>query len=288
MMTSPERLLTLARSGASIAEQTAALLDELRGCGLDDASLEEIVRSLEPGYFLEEVEGPTRSRIGGGASVRLPTGRSWPTSDGQPLSFLYEIVFDDLTGLDEVGMLPTGGALLVFHQENDAYTGQRLNETSVMWRPHDDPGVETDEGLNLKLGQWQPLGQRWLAGYATPFVTVTDRDYAITEIVLDARSHLFNKPRLCAGAQTVDSLPETITKWFMVAANHGRHEEIAAFDAAEQRGEGWRLLLQQADHYYPDEGLGLQWSVAGTRLIVIPEIDLAQKRFDRCFTIYDR
>lgn len=61
--------------------------------------------------------------------------------------------------------------------------------------------------------------------------------------------------------------------------------EFAKYTASEQRGEGWRLLVAQHPTNFADGNTTFNWGIAGARFIVIPEVDVPSRRFDRALAV---
>lgn len=90
-MVTREDLWALSSSGAPLLQQRRQLRQGLLEREIPEAVVDAAMAVACDGYSLWESEEPTRSRVGGVDEVRLPTGTSWPTNCGDPLSFLYEI-----------------------------------------------------------------------------------------------------------------------------------------------------------------------------------------------------
>ncbi len=290
-MVNSEYLLDLARSGSPLSVQRAALEAGLAEQGLSPGAVAAVMSQTLDGFIVLETNVPTGSRIGGGDLVRLPSGVDWPKDGDCPLAFLFEIDLDELVGSAGVVGAPTGGSLLLFHDEDPGIEDSWLASTRVLFRSADDPGVETTEGRSY---DWQPIGRRYLQGFASPIIgqgpELDDARQQVgatweeTSSAIDALTAHVMRAHRFLGAPTMRqaAFGEEVAIWFSELESDDDRDR---FSEAEQRGEGWCLLLQPVDPSDPGPDIDLQWSVAGSRYHVIPEVDLHAGKFDRVITL---
>lgn len=170
----------IASRGASLEDQRSLLEKGLLERGVPTELVTAAMSEARDGFLLYETSEKTRSRAGGAGSVCLPTGETWPLNYGDPLAFLFEICLDDLVGPTQAGV-PSSGALLLFHDEEPGLEGSYLAATRVLYRPPNDPGVETTEGAGY---DWQPSGEIALKGLAFPTLAIGVELEAVFESVL--------------------------------------------------------------------------------------------------------
>jgi uncharacterized protein YwqG len=264
-------LRELALAGADLTLQRAAMVDGLLAHGISADTVLAIMENVRDGVGLLELEDSTRrSRIGG--DPELPPGEEWPRDlDGEPLTFIATLDLDELPYLDP---LPVGGTLLVFWSER-YFEWERMDfrvATRVFWLP---PGVEpvgvpTPDGANAY--ESVPL-----SGFLMPVlgeeenIDVADED---EEPFFEAQEELlglYGHQLLGASRDIQGPVLDEVSYWF----ENGFPETREDFTEAELAGEGWMLLGQI------DSTGDLMFGDAGAIYLLIPEVDLDARRFDR-------
>jgi uncharacterized protein YwqG len=252
------KLLGAALAGADLTVQRELLADGLRTYGVSKGGVRTLMEHVRDGVVLfERGDDTRRSRIGGPA--QLPPGVDWPLDpDGEPLTFIATIDFDEHPKL---APLPDHGVLLVFW--SDRYFEWERKDfgaaTRVFWVPKriapiDAPtptGVEEYDAVPLTgvlmpvLGTWQEIKLR-------------SRDYdALNDAYEDELEELYDHQLLGAS----------------------RDHQGPVFDDVELPGKGWMLLAQIEATY------DLSFGDLGALFLVIREVDLDARRFDRVIGI---
>jgi hypothetical protein len=272
-------LSELARAGARLADQRAALMQALRERGVSDASTEAVFAHVRDGIVLTGCKRACRSRIGGPG--RLPVGVPWPRRRGDwHLGFLAELALGELPA---VPPLPNDGTLLVFEDMETWGSEYGIFEaTRVLYVPEGDPIVAASPPEKVV---W-PLGQKYIQGRAMPIAgdpglvidetlaDAPDRDRvidAMNDLVsgLYGRYWLLGAPREVQGP-VLQELPYHLEEQASPA-------ERSRLDEQELAGEGWALLAQVDE----DPDIDLAIGDGGSFYLLIPEVDLRSRRFDR-------
>ena len=78
----------------------------------------EVLKSLKPAIGIkpgeENQEVEATSKLGGAPDV--PNKFNWPSSQGKPMTFLCQIVLEEITGYEPSHLLPKTGVLYFFAQ----------------------------------------------------------------------------------------------------------------------------------------------------------------------------
>lgn len=277
-----EELWELAVSGASLAEQQAAIADSLRDRGLRPPVVAAIENELLPGALLRPRLGGT-SRAGGGFPPLVEEGWQWPESSWGRLAFLAEVRLDDLIGGAALGLAATRGSLLFFHDETPGLDELWLESTHVTFVPA-DAEVVVAEGA----GEFQSDATCPLAGFAMPLVALDDDrldrldDFQHGDAYTPMNEVLRYQGqgwRFLGAGDSEPAAKEAIRRWFATTESD---VDRKTFSPAERDGRGWRSLLTVRD--LSDDASGLQMSWPGSLNFCIPEVDLAAWKFDRVIT----
>lgn len=269
-----ETLVELARTGAPLEEQRRALAAYFHGRGVPSEAVDGVLRQTRDAIALFEEEGAAvRSRLGG--SGLLPPGEIWPTDpDGRPLTFIAAIDFSEMPFL---APLPKDGTLLVYW-DHMYFELDRMDFVAATRVLYVDAETELDEQAPPDEFAFGPIPLR---GFAMPITGQTD-DLEVLEAgsgpLLEALDALLlaRMHQLLGSARDVQGpVVEEVSYWF----NEGFPESRARYSDAELQGEGWTLLAQF------EETEGLTFGDAGALYLVMPEIDLGARRFDRVMGI---
>ena len=271
-----QHLFELARSAATLEEQTDALAAYLRGRGISDDGVRTIVAETLPGVALfEEGDASQRSRLGGAGL--LPAGESWPRDpDGHPMTFIAAIDFSEMPTLEP---LPSEGVLLIYWDHN-YFELERMDFVTATRVFYCEPGL--DLTWHTPPESSPAFGPTPLRGFIMPIageardleVPEADEDpiYEAFDSLLVAHAHqLLGRSRDVQGPVLGE-----VAYWF----DTGYPETRARYNAAELAGAGWTLLAQ-----FDETDDGLTFGDAGALYLVIPEADLQAQRFDRVMGI---
>ena len=250
-----DELLTIARSGAPVAEQEPQIRRVLASHGVPaDIALADASEGI---LLLEDGDGP--SRIGG--PPLLPPDQEWPrTADDRPLSFVAAL---DLAALGACAPLPPSGTLLVYcdveFEALDFVDDTRVfhvpDEPVPATAPRDTHAVDAialSGARTLVPGTVDDLPDAWDELWIGPFHQLLGTSFDVQGPVLDE-----------------------IPYWFGTFGPATQQR----FTDEERTGKGWSLLGQI------DSTRSLMFGDAGTLYLVMPDDDLAVGRFDRVMGI---
>jgi len=268
---------------------------------------------LVPSELLPTDEtAPWTSKLGG--SPDLPIGVDWPSRDAyrysrqtsaykgdtvwnaQPLSFVAQINLSDVaeTGCDLP--LPDAGLLLFFYDAEiqpwgfdplDAPGAQVIfvaPETPTHRRV--DPQHHLSPVRSLRLAPQEGLpGWEWIAGrlsdyakgayeaFSAQLSSLSDEDWQ----AISPGGHQFaGWP--CPVQAPMERECEMASNGMVIG--HPITNDVALAEI-KKRSDEWRLLLQIDS----DDDLGWMWGDGGTIYFLCREADIAQKRFDRGWTV---
>jgi hypothetical protein len=278
-----EDLVGLARSGAGLETQRAALAEALEDRGVGAVTVGHLLEHVRDGIVLRGADQQRRSRIGG--LGLLPARERWPHDPlGHPLSFLAAI---DLAELPAMEPLPVDGTLIVywdfiFHELPEM---DFVAATRVYWVP---AGQAVREQSQPKAALSPELVSLAVAGVAMPIAgeqekvvrkvgDAPDRQ-ALIEAMNELAPVLYRHQLLGASRDIQGPVLDEIPYWFQ----HTFPETRARFTEAERTDEDWLLPAQIGeDSQIPRLGFG----DAGNLYLVLPEADLRARRFDRVMGI---
>jgi hypothetical protein len=271
-------LLELARTGAPLERQRAALTEFLQARGLAPGTVAAVLARTRDGIALEPdpLRGHT-TRIGG--EPLLPAGEDWPLeTGGAPLTFIAALDLDELPAL---APLPSG--MLLVYWDEDCWDRERedfVAGTRVFHVPSGGATVPARRPDGAPPSQ--PVA---LAGFLMPLIgeiehvlehggappDEVERLFAAADPLFGIVSH-----QLLGSSQDIQGpVLDEVARWLATAHPQTRR----SFRESELRGEGWLLLAQ-----FAEEG-DLVFGDAGVLYLVMPRDDLPACRFDRVMGI---
>ena len=270
-----ELLLRLAREGAPLDRQRAALADVLAARGVSPVGVGAALARARDGIVLfEEGKAESTSRLGG--QPLLPAGATWPLGpDGRALAFIASI---DLAAQPQLEPLPSQGTLLVYW-DHSFFELERMDFVAATRVFYVDAGAPIQRQEPRDPGH--AFGPLPLTGYLMPVLGELDRVDAPAEDedalfeATDAVLAVYRHQLLGSSRDVQGPVLEEVPYWFEQAFADTRER----YEPAELRGEGWLLLAQF------EETEGLTFGDAGALYLVMPEADLRARRFDRVMGI---
>ena len=234
-----------------------------------------------------------RTRFGG--APLLPPRFEWPSYRRRPLDFLLQVDLAELRRLECAQTLPPSGLLTFFYDIEGQPWGydpaDRAGSRVVL--VEDGPLVETRPSRPRPLS---PAGLRFWASSTVPAVGSRAYDRleldgevpdAYVDFALDferqgypARSGLHRFLGHSANIQGDMQLEaQLVSHGLFCGDDRGFRDPRAA--ALEAGADEWTLLLQLDS----EDAAGMTWGDAGTLYFWIRRADLADRRFDRCWSI---
>ena len=272
----PDDLLALAREGASLATQRAALAAALTERGLTPHTIAAVLAHTRDGLLLGAARGPGRSRLGG--EGRLPVGADWPTWDDTPLTFVAEIALGELPAVQP---LPPDGSLLIFMALETVGFENPMAGTRVLYVPEGQP-IQT---APHPPGAYAPFEAKALSALAMPIAgesdlvvealeNVPDQREKVIEVMNDLVGPLYHEHWLLGATIDIQGPPLSAVGSLLGDFDDDQRTQ---FTPAELDGHGWTLLAQ----FNEDPQAGLVWGDGGNVKLLIPATDLRAARFDR-------
>lgn len=266
---------------------------------------ERIEATLAPAIVLgpAEREAVHRTRFGG--APLLAPGVEWPRSDRGPLSFLGQIDFRELRGFGGDGLvLPPDGILTFFYDVEEqpwGYDPSHASGWALSYAPDSARAidVEAPEGaipfdaeplapstaqtlpwpgdLSLRSFGQTPERAPWAREYKA-FVESFTVANAPVLAVGPGRQQIGGHPQWLDGDGRITA--ELASSGIHVGSDRGRlssHELMRAEEGARE----WQLLWQLEPH---DDRF--TWVEMGTIFVLIRRRDLAARRFDRAWVVF--
>jgi len=260
---------------------------------LDPADAAYYLSLLRPAVRMEHADVPVgRSRLGGCAV--LDDAGAWPRWNGRPLSFLMVLDLADLAGMETDLVRPESGLLNFFYEADEQQAWGFDPDHADGWRvlPNSGRGdlVEGPDGaLSFSEIPLRPVQNLTAPGYGeqvTDDIRKRNPDglWAIDEV-------------LCAGGWP-DAPRHQVGGWPILEQNPIWLECQLASNGlylgdgggyrdprAAELGPGandWQMLLQVET----DDSAGWMWGDVGSLYYAIRRQDLADRRFDRTWMIF--
>ncbi len=264
---------------------------------------EAIEASVAPAIVLGPPESDEGQRTRFGGAPLLAPGTEWPRSDRGPLSFVAQIDFREMRGFGGDGLvLPKDGVLSFFYDVEEqpwGYDPSHASGWALSYAPDSARAIDVEspsgaipfdpEPLvpstqptlpwpgDLALRSFGPEPERasWLREYKTFVESFT----------------LANAPELAIGPgrQQIGGHPQWLDgdgRLTAELASRGMSASRGRFGASElSRAEAgaleWQLLWQLEPH---DDRF--TWVELGTLYVLIRRADLAAKRFERAWVVF--
>lgn len=256
---------------------------------LPDGQLADFERMLRPTIGFVRSDAAGVSRFGGHAV--LPGGRSWPTWNGRPLQFLALIDLAGLAGLPSDLALPSMGTLSVFFDHEEQPWGFRPEDQGgcqVFYDPsgatmtiEHPAGVDAFTAVSVAPRAGMSVPHPWEEGVDALGEEASDLVFAVLED-LDGDGDRVDH-RLGGWPSIIQSpiwlecqLTANGVDTGGPAGYQGDRVEALRAGAAD-----WQLLLQVDS----DEASGWMFGDIGRLYVCIRRQDLAELRFDRCWTV---
>jgi uncharacterized protein YwqG len=280
MMNRADALTALSSSGlAAIRQDLNALMQEsirITAYPTDDASL-----------------AVGASKLGG--EPDLATGTTWPTGNGQALSFVGQIRLGDAAPFDAQHTLPSNGLLSFFYDASQQTYGADPADRggwAVLYTPADAAALQ-----RLSAPSVLPSGARFKAGSATFSGEVTlpqQPEVDLPHLTWTADQKLAYENALATFPSQADRAlphhrllgnPDTIQDDMrlecQLAANGVSDANAPAAAALKDGANNWQLLLQVDS----DATLGMRWADAGMLYFWIERAALAARRFANVWVV---
>lgn len=259
-----------------------ALRRELRRRGLERDE-ERLAKMAKPCLLLHHrdgvaLAGPT-SRLGGAPD--LPPDVVWPDWRGVPQAFVAQVRLEELPA-GALPELPPRGVLSFFYDSEQSAWGIERTDLGcfrVVYTEHAERCVPREFPDDLATAA------RFLAVplRAEPALSLPDRWSAhVVELALDdarkeALGELAYDLHYRGVGHQIGGEPSPIQDRNMA-------DSVAALvDGANARGSDWVLLLQLES----DDAAGFMWGDAGALYFWIRRADLAERRFDRAWMVFE-
>lgn len=272
------------------------VLEPLRG---------RIEAALAPAIVLSPAERDTNNRTRFGGAPLLGPGVEWPRSDRGPLSFLGQIDFRELRGFGGDGLvLPTDGVLTFFYDVEEqpwGYDPSHASGWALSYAPDSARAIDVETPHGAIPFDVEPLAPSsaqtlpWPGDLALrAFGTTPERAPWAREYKAFVESFTFqHAPLLAIGpgrqqigghAQWLDGdgrlTAELASSGIQAGSDRGR---LSSNDLqrAEVGAADWQLLwqLEPRDDRFT-------WVEMGTLYVLLRKRDLAARRFDRAWVVF--
>jgi uncharacterized protein YwqG len=273
------------------------------------ADLEPLRASIEgaiaPSIVLSPADRDESARTRFGGAPLLAPGVEWPRSDRGPLSFLGQLDFRELRGFGGDGLvLPSDGVLTFFYDVEEQPWGYEPSHASgwaLRYAPDSASAIDVENPGGAIPFDEEPLvpsaapslpwpgdlALRSFGGGEHPEQASWARAYReLVETFAAANAPPLaigpSRQQVCGHAQWLDGDGRLTAELASsgVSADRGRYRP-SDLRRAENGASEWQLLWQLEPH---DDRF--TWVDLGTLYVLIRRADLAARRFDRAWVVF--